>query len=268
MPEGPETLKQLNYIRSLFKRNLSSYQLVEFANLSKRFKLDLKSVEPAMDGNIVRIFCKGKFYFFELAGGISFVAHHGMNGWWSVEEEKHSHVRMRFAPDLPEDEIREEDIVTLYYVNVELGNFDILTTPAALNAQVNEIANGFIGDYIITKAEFLNGLKKFTPRKRLRDILFDQHAVCSGLGNYLIAEIFYIMEFHPMIKLGSLDSELRETLFEACREIVIGHFNDQLNKVVYDKEMDMDGNKVEKMKVGSRTAHWVPAVQTIGVPSD
>jgi hypothetical protein len=73
----------------------------------------------------------------------------------------------------------------------------------------------------------------------------------------------YETHLHPNIKLGSLTRELRLQLFEACEVIVTQFYSGTREKIVYKKQADPRGCRVEALTVGSRTAYWVPTVQTI-----
>lgn len=267
MPEGPETLKQVLYLRSLFKHDLSTYRFMLLDKLSSKSRLEVELIEAAYDHNLVNISCIGKFYFIELGQNVTIVAHHGMDGFWTEEFDKRAQYQLGFVHLKEDGSYDEDDVVNFYYVNLRLGDFQILTSSAALNEYKESLAPGFIGEKLLTLEDFLSRLRRFTPAKRLRDILFDQHEVCSGLGNYLIAEIFYVMKFHPLIKLKHLDDNLKVQLFNTCFEVVNGHLGDR-RKDVYQREEDPEGRKVERMTVGSRTAHWVPEVQIIGVPQE
>jgi len=264
MPEGPETLKAVDFIKSQFKHDLKAYTLVEVAQLTNRFRVDMKDFNNAIDKPIRNISCKGKFYFLELGGNVSVVCHHGMKGHWSLEEESNSHFRFVFVRMLNDIDVDEDSLVTLYFTNVRLGDFNVYTDDAKLHTVRVSLASGFIGDHVLTLEEFLVGLEKFTHRKRLRDILFDQHGACSGLGNYLIAEIMYYMKLHPMARLGDLKKPDKVKLYEVCRELTIGFYKGTSAKIIYKQETDPFGNKVEVMTVGSRSAYWVPTIQLIG----
>jgi formamidopyrimidine-DNA glycosylase len=265
MPEGPETLQQIDFIKSQFKHPLREYYLAQVANLTTRFKFDVNLFTPALDKEIVNITCKGKFYFLHLGGDVSVMCHHGMKGYWTTAQETHSHVEFAFIRRLPDGEDDEHNVVLLYFTNVRLGDFQVFHDQEAKVAELKAaIAPGFIGDEQISVETFIFNLKEFTPRKRLRDILFDQHKLCSGLGNYLIAEIMYEMRLHPTAKLGDLDGAAKVRLFEVCRAITVQFYERRREKLVYKREVDPEGRPVAQMMVGSRTAHWVPEVQTIG----
>ena len=73
----------------------------------------------------------------------------------------------------------------------------------------------------------------------------------------------YTTRLHPEIKLGVLSADIRIQLFEVCQTIVTEFYEKRREKVVYKKQLDPHGATVEALTVGSRTAYWVPEVQTI-----
>jgi len=265
MPEGPETLQQIDFIKSQFKHPLSEYYLAQVANLTTKFKFDVHLFQHAVDKAILNITCKGKFYFLDLGGDVSVICHHGMKGKWTTTQETHSHVEFAFIRRLPDGQDDEDSVILLYFTNFRFGDFRVFHDQALMVSKFKaDIAGGFIGEEQLTMDDFIRNLNEFTPRKRLRDILFDQHTVCSGLGNYLIAEIMYEMRLHPMAKLKDLDREAKVRLFEVCKTITTQFYERKREKHVYKREVDPTGYKVVQMTVGSRTAHWVSEVQTIG----
>ena len=262
MPEGPETQRQVDFLLSLFKFGLEEYVLGDLEIFGDRFEVDKDLLLKSIGESLKAIYCKGKTYFIELGGGLTVVAHHGMDGWWSVKKEKHSQAMFTFLRVVAGQPV-EDDAVIFYYTNVRLGNFEVHEHRAAMLLR-DELASGFIGKFVLEQAEFVINFSEFSDRKRLRDTLFDQHKICSGLGNYLIAEIMYDMKLHPLATLGDLDTQTRMELYHVCKKHVQGHYDSSLKMSVYDCQQDPFGNPVKKLKVGGRVAHWVPTIQTRG----
>jgi len=275
MPEGDVVLQTVDRLRNLFGDDLQEYHLIKFQRFHKpanktpvvRFPLvDVDDMKPAIDGKFLDLYCKGKYYFFEFENDISIVAHHGLKGHWTSEPATNTQFGFTFCKfDANGDLIGEE--ISFYFTNILSGEFKILKTRAELNERLNSIAPGFIGRWILTLPDWLQRLNRFGPKKRLRDILFDQNAVCSGLGNYQLAEIFYVMEFDPRIKLGDLSGDQRVELYHVCRFMMEGHYRGKLQKVIYKKSVCPAGHPVQRLTVGGRVAHWVPNLQRIGRPA-
>ena len=109
------------------------------------------------------------------------------------------------------------------------------------------------------------GLSKFTKRKGLRGVLFDQEAVCSGIGMYLFVEIFWCANLHLDAKIGKLTTEQLSDLYDICKRVVEGHYKNTRQKVIYHQKIDPNGNKIESKKMCGRTFWWVPTTQTLGI---
>jgi len=98
---------------------------------------------------------------------------------------------------------------------------------------LSSICKGFLGDdvsLIITKNEFQKALHKHAIPKKVKDktdylfnVLIDQKLVCSGLGNYLLNEIFHKMGLSPWVRCSQMwNNDLhRNRLFEVCRDTVL-----------------------------------------------
>lgn len=277
MPEGDTVLRTVDWLKSLFNGDLTDYHLIGFQRYSKpasgnkkaviRFPLVKPSdLQPALDGKLLDIYCKGKFYFIEFEGEVSVVAHHGLKGKWTLEVELNTQFGFTFAKLTETGEIITETEVKIYFTNVLSGDFQILKTRAELQTKLNTLAPGFIGRDLLTEADWLQRLNRFTDKKRLRDILFDQNAVCSGLGNYLLAELLYELRIHPEAKLGDLDAQMKSQMYHTAKRIMIEFYEQTREKVVYKKKTDPLGNKVIGLQVGSRVAWYVPDLQLIGKP--
>ena len=277
MPEGDTVLRTVDWLESLFIGNLNDYHLIGFKRFSKpaaggkkavvRFPLVKPSdLQPALDGKLVDIYCKGKFYFIELANDISIVAHHGLKGKWTLEIELNTQFEFIFAKCSDAGDIIPETEVKFYFSNILSGDFQILKTKAELQTKLNTLAPGFIGRDILAQADWLLRLNRFTVKKRLRDILFDQNAVCSGYGNFCIAELFYELRVHPEARLGDLDDVLKVEMYQAAKRIMVEFYEGTREKVVYKKKACPLGFQVVGLQVGSRVAWYVPELQLIGKP--
>lgn len=256
MPEGDTVLRETDMLKELF----STYPI--FAGLiplnGKYPKLDLDLFEDLLGEPIYDMLCKGKRFFLRLSKDICLTFHHLMGGFWSKEETKNSQVMMKFIND-------KDDILSLYYNNTRFGGMDLLETEEAYNKMIDKIASGFIGDFILTKEQWRKRIKRYNSKKCVRYALTDQNELCSGIGNYLVAEIMYYSCIHPKATFGDLDDEEIDDLYDMCVQVVSGFYDQELEKVVYGHDVDPFGNQVVIMEMGNnRKAHYVPEVQTIG----
>jgi len=188
-----------------------------------------------------------------------------MGGTWSTEPDgKNTHFELRFEGkndniDQSSDDVEDPGIggvnlrAKIYYNNKRFGTFEIFTTQQQLQESWNRLAPGFLGTHLITLDEWCIRFKKFTNKKALQAILMDQEAVCSGIGNYLLAECMWYAELKPDKKLGGLTEEKIVELYFVCKFVIEGHYSGTLKKVIYKKEFSPSGNPVTSMKLGGRT---------------
>jgi len=269
MPEGPETLKQVDFLLSLFSARLEEYQFVGLEVLSDRFpNLNLNALKRALDLPLQDIFCKGKNYFIKLSQDVFLSAHHGMDGWWTNEAgDKNAHIKLSFAryeyTDGEITDILEE--VDIWFVNLRFGQFEIGLGQEKLQDKLDELASGFIGRFLLTQADWDRAVSGFGPKKKVRDALMDQYCLCSGLGNYLLCEILYVAKLHPNALFSKMTKQQKRNLFQICLDVVVGHYSGGRKKQIYKQKVAPCGEEIVAQVFGQRTAHWVPTVQTIGV---
>jgi formamidopyrimidine-DNA glycosylase len=103
---------------------------------------------------------------------------------------------------------------------------------------LDRIAKGFLGSdskWIVTKEEFQRALSEQATPKTVRsktnyliNVLLDQKLVCSGLGNYLLCEIFHKLKISPWARCAEVWSvpRIRDSLFECCKTIVETAYRD------------------------------------------
>lgn len=257
MPEGPNVAREVDFLKGLLFKNGKWSTLVGATKFGNRFEhVDLELLIPALKLPILDIRFKGKEFFIFLSNNITIHAHHMMGGNWSTEKDQHSHFEFRFV-----DENGEE--IAICYNNKRFGEFRIFTTQKQSDDAWNRLAPGFLGTDLITLEQWMQSLKKFTKRKSLQGIFMDQTAVCSGIGLYLLCEIFYAECLHPDVTLGTLSNEKIISLFQTCKRIITGHYKGELQKVIYKKDFDPLGNPISFVLKSSRKVWYSPAIQTI-----
>ena len=134
-----------------------------------------------------------------------------------------------------------------------------------LQDKLLELANGFIGRFLLTQGMWDLNCGTVGPRKKVRDALMDQHVLCSGVGNYLLCEVLYETKIHPDALFSKLSAAERAELFFALQRIVRGHYDGSRSKLIYKQKVAPCGSKIKTEKFGQRTCHWVPEVQTKGI---
>lgn len=257
MPEGPLVQQETDMLQAALFRDGKWMRFYDFIVYNTRYGVNIDDLIPSHDQPIVDIFCKGKNFFILLANNITIRAHHMMGGMWAFEKDpKHTHFELTFKD--------EQGEVKVYYINTRFGEFEILTDATALETAVDKLASGFIGKFQLTKEQWMQKKRNFTKRKMLRTALMDQKELCSGIGNYLLAEILYEAKFHPDIKFGDISDEQFAQLYDICKEKVQGFYENRLEKVIYKRQTSPNGNPVIGGNAGTRTMWYCPAEQLIG----
>jgi formamidopyrimidine-DNA glycosylase len=265
MPEGCVTLRSADRITQKLKPGENWLYFVDIYKYGDSFSaVDITNAIPALNQRVLNFFCKGKEYFFFLANHVGIRAHMRMEGHWTFEKPdnlKHVHFRLDFCH---EPQHLSPDVISLYYINTRLGEFELFTNHQSLIERVNRIAPGFIGQFILPKEAWLSGLATLKQTSLLWDIVTDQKKLCSGIGNYLRAECFWHTRLNPYTRLNQISIEERAWLYDVFTAVVDGHYRKTLQKVIYMHKISPNGHPIvsEKSK-GKQTVWYSPIEQPL-----
>lgn len=265
MPESPETTRSAEKIIRRLKPGDNWLYFVDIYKIGNRFdEVNIAHCIPALNERILDFFCKGKEYFFFLANNVGLRCHHKMSGHWTFHQPDkltNVHFRLDFCH---EPNHLSPDVISLYFVNDRLGEFQLFTHHQQLIDRVNRIAPGFIGQFILSREAWLSGLANLKQTSLLWEVITDQKKLCSGIGNYLRAEIFYASRLHFSTRLNQISIEERSWLYDVFTFIVTGHYRKTLQKVIYQRKVSPNGNPIvcEKSK-GKQSVWWCPAEQPL-----
>lgn len=257
MPEGDTIQRQTDWLRSII--GTKSFQEVKIHG-KKTGGLDVTLFQPQQGKPLLKILCKGKRFFWRFTEDLCLSFHHMMKGHWSLEKEAHTLLEIVFGD--------EEDSVHIYYNNARFGGYEVYTTSEMYQEKLDALAPGFIGEFKMDLAEFKRRMNRFSDRKNIRRALMEQDSLCSGIGNFLVAEIMYYAEIHPKATKGDLSPEEIENLYNACELVVTSFYEKTLEKVIYKHEVCPEGYKIKTCQMSGRTVWYVPDIQTIGAPQE
>lgn len=267
MPEGPETVKSVRLLREIIYKNSQTPPKLEAVYLyGRRFNdFEIEKLTPALGTPLVNITSKGKFYFFEFGSGHALCAHHGLEGYWSfgdVDRINNVHLRIDFVRS-------DGSRIALWWVNKLSGRIYALTQ-AEYQKKLLEIAPAIIGDYAMTKQMWFQIWSTLDSKVLLRTLLMDQHRLCSGIGNYLIAEIYYELKMNPNILVGKFGNGLDQVsfnnvsfLYDTILRLMTEFTDGSRQKYVYMQSLSPNGNKITPEAIGGRSFWWCPAEQTL-----
>ena len=163
---------------------------ITVSDLFKNKCTGIEEIKGALPLKISRVMSKAKKLFIKLQNNWWIIMTYGMTGSMSREKGKHSHINFKM----------ENHFIgfNIFYYNDprRIGSF-ISTNDAALfeyhaNDMAKQIVLGYKFPYFesIKHEEFSENVKN-GKKKSLAKLLMDQRSICSGIGNYLLSEIFY-----------------------------------------------------------------------------
>ncbi len=266
MTEGPEATHLANYISKRFlKKRLRNVKI-----LAGRYKTHgpphgFKDFLKALPARLVEVFKKGKVLFLIFDNGWTLIAKMGMVGWFYTEDDlplykNEAHVRFEFTdgPDLIFADFR--NFGTLYFTN----SFEEVLR------KVEQIAPDVLDAKFSDIEKRIGALKQ---SQRIEDVIMDQSALFSGVGNIIKSEALYAARISPKRHLADLRSKELRDLFMAAKAYarrvvrildsskVHSDEYEALQKV-YQRTEDPQGRRITSYKSASgRTTFYVPAVQ-------
>lgn len=289
MPESPEVrtiADQLGfYMRG---RDLLSVELLGGKPSMLAKKKDYETLNAKLPMKISRVFAKSKLLVMELEDEKEedmwwiFVTF-GMTGKITTEESKHSHIKFTASKSAI-------GYNTFYYTDArKFGNVDVSTDSDVYEKRLKALAPPIglapEGMALITKDEFKAGVKKCAKRLRseLACCIMDQKSICSGVGNYLLAEGFYEAKVNPYVRCEDLSDDQIHRLFDAWNAVILKSYGDGGNSFsdyvdannkkglfasklkVYRKQKDLLGHTVLHEagpgNLSASTMHYVVEVQ-------
>lgn len=264
MPESPEVAFLAQKLTSEFGgRTLSAVEI-----LSGRYKRHgapkgFHGFVQALPARLQNVSKKGKVLFFEFNNGWTIISRLGLTGFWYKNNEVPKwkvspHVGMSFT--FGRDRMAYDD--QLSYGTLVFCKQD----------EAQKVKEGLAPDIMDVKwMAVKERVHKLRASKKIEDVLVDQKAVVSGIGNYLKSEILYDAKIAPMRKVGTLSDEDWRCLLRSARNLVMrivkvmteGSEDDYEKTMrVYRKKTDRKGNKVVSYTSDNgRTTYWVPSVQ-------
>jgi DNA-formamidopyrimidine glycosylase len=265
MTEGPEATHLANYISKRFlKKKLRNIKI-----LAGRYKTHgpphgFKDFLKALPTRLVEVFKKGKVLFLIFDNGWTLISKMGMVGWFYTEDDlplykNEAHVRFEFdGQDLIFADFR--NFGTLYFTN----------SLEEVLREVEQIAPDVLDAKFSDIEKRVGSLKQSL---RIEDVMMDQSALFSGVGNIIKSEALYQARISPKRHLADLTSSELRAIFMAAkayaRRVVqildsAKVHSDQYEALqkVYQRTEDPQGRRITSYKSASgRTTFYVPAVQ-------
>lgn len=221
MPEGPEIIITMQYLKSKIKKK----KIKGIEILSGRYTHEtLKGYELTENKIFIieDINTKGKFLWFkmtDLAGKTYYMLNtFGLSGRWSFENNNSARVKF-----IIQSNTDSSKTYSLYYIDPRnFGTIEFTDNETVLNNKLNKLAPDILKD-IKTDDDIVKKINYLVTNKK-RDLnlvktLMDQEILVSGIGNYLVAEILYDACLDPHRSLVSLNNNEVKNLAHSMRKI-------------------------------------------------
>jgi formamidopyrimidine-DNA glycosylase len=285
MPEGPEVKRHVLALNALLSgTNLVKVKLLggpyihseKHSVLRQRVSSLNKTISDLKNGNIKieKVKNKGKQIYIQIRliskdkNGVKFISTHlGMTGCWKKTKSKHSLIEIRYEKNGKIDSIFLDDYR-------RFSAFEILSVKE-MREKILSIGPDVLGENFKYPV-FIKAFKPYSNSKRLiADILSDQ-SIISGIGNYLRSEILYVAKISPTRMISTLDAEELRMLYKAIKYVIksayskggISKYDEEdiplhghYEPIVYEKELDPNGEEVKTVRIQNRTVYWVPSAQ-------
>ena len=277
MPEGPEVKLIVDKLSKKLK-NKTLTKIVVHNGKYTRFTNQFNNIINLLPLKIFNIDCKGKFIYFEFYDNDVVIFNTlGMSGSWFSSNEankfsdnsryskKHNNIEFVFNNDIS------------YYFN-DMRNFGniIISNKSELNKKLNKLGI----DILEPNNEFNEFYQLLTKKSNLNKeiglVLLDQMIV-AGCGNYIRAEVLYLCDINPFVKINKLSDENIKDIYKYLKKVAYISYNielgieygilrknDKLIKMyenrmflIYMQKIGPFGEIVKSKKMADRTIHYV-----------
>lgn len=270
MPEGPEVTWLAKYIHDHVQGKLLTRVSIEHGRYKNHGPpVNFQAFTRALPLTCRHITKKGKAIFMYF-GEWCLISKLGMTGWWYVPGDEptwHKPVECIVL------EFGKERLIFSDVRNY--GTLTVTNDRFIIESEINKLAPDIVSDETTFPMIESRLEKKVFGSKSskalMEDILVDQKAIFSGVGNYLKSEILYESRISPLRMAKDVTMEEWKILFRVCKKTVkrmiqaidaddADAYENAMK--VYMKKKDPFGNvvHVHKTKAG-RSTFWVPSLQ-------
>lgn len=194
-----------------------------------------------------------------------------MTGWWFSNTQEFEWI-----------DSNKKNVVFSFGSNKKLifsdirnfGTLIFTSNPYVIQYELDKIAfdiadnNAKFNHQVISRIEYITAKK---PDELIEDVLIDQKAIFSGIGNYLKSEILYLAGVSPLRKLKSINIDTWKIIFKCSRKIIKKMYRILIGNTlesyidamkVYQKKTDPQGLPISKHKTkDQRTTFYVKSKQ-------
>lgn len=260
MPESAECRLTAEYLNS----RLENKVIYKWVFLDEKEPRGFDEVEVNLPLLVERVSCKGKLIFFVLHNeNQHFYVLHSlrMTGKWQDEQDGHC----RWYIETDNDE-------KIWFRNPRcLATLQFTSDDKVFQKMLDDLGPDILTDEFNLKT--WKTLLRQHKKKNITSFLMNQNII-SGCGNYIKAEVLYYSKISPLRKVGSLNENEQDQLFEALRIIPRMAYNDnglflrnytdsKGEKGYYENQLKIYGKSHAKRTktADGRTTYWDPEIQ-------
>lgn len=271
MPEAPEVSYLRGYIASHFAgHTLSSVKILKGRYQKHGPPANFKEFDGALPLKLQSVDRHGKVLVLKFENDWCIISKLGLTGWWYADGDPPQWTKT--SPNIEFEFHNGREKGKLYYTDtLSYGTLTFTNDKSVVEKEIQKLAPDVEMVSIHDLLARIDKKKLRNSKRLLEDVITDQHAIISGIGNYLKAEILYDAKISPLREVQTVTPDEWKRILTSARKVIKRQQGNVSNSDagkyeagmrVYMKQMDPKGNKVEKhtSKTG-RTTFWVPAVQ-------
>lgn len=269
MPEGPEVSYLQDYISNHCKgRVLQSIHILKGRYYKHGPPANYKAFVHALPLKLQEVERRGKMLILRFDRDWCIISKLGLTGWWYIDNDSPN-----WTKSSPNITFKFKGKNLHFLDQLSYGTLTFTNNLSVVEKEVAKLAPDVITasmQQVLARLEKKNRNPRFASQL-IEDVIIDQQAIISGIGNYLKAEILYEARISPLRPIGSIKHAEWENILSAAKRV----FRRQTKSVsntdpdkymdlmrIYMKTKDPEGNDIKKhtTKTG-RTTYWVPEVQ-------
>ncbi len=264
MPETPEVTYLSHYIvQHCQGKKLVSIKILRGRYLKHGAPTNYNAFVKDLPMRLIDVQKKAKVIVLCFEKNWYIVSKLGMMGWWYTSGDTPDWMGGR-----PNIEFKFSGLSLFYHDVLSYGTLTFTQDQQYIDNQFNRLAPEIEK---VTLPALLKRIadKKTLSKKIIENVLLDQTALISGIGNYLKSEILYEARISPKRRVDSLTKEEWQVFLKSARKVIkrqlsaMGDTEAYIDTMhVYGKTADPLGNRVKKHKTkDNRTTFWVPDLQ-------
>ncbi len=264
MPEAPEVAYLTHYLHTHVKgKRISSVNIAKGRYVTHGAPDHFHAFVNDLPMTLQKVEKKGKVILLHFSKGWHIVSKLGLTGWWYVSGSQPNWLKGSHNIEFTFGAHKS----LMYHDTLSYGTLTFTQSAEFVHKQMERLAPDVS---TIRLEQLLDRIEnKHMSQKQMEDVLLDQTAIVSGIGNYMRSEILYEAKISPKRRIDSLSKPDWIRFLEAAQKVhrrslqamQKDRYKDAMQ--VYKRKEDVKGNVVEKYTSprNHRTVYWVPSLQ-------